>query len=108
MLMQLPRHCTDCQITEPGLQAAVLGMSCRLDVVEMLEKRVRSRFSHTTHLVLEPPEPPLNPVGSPSAAAALPADQPSSSTGPGAALTSTHSEKWKYNQSTSKARAPVL
>ncbi|KAI3431512.1 hypothetical protein D9Q98_004562 [Chlorella vulgaris] len=29
-----------------GMQAAVVGLSCRQDVVEMLEKRVKSRFSH--------------------------------------------------------------
>jgi origin recognition complex subunit 4 len=27
-----------------GMQAAVVGLSCRQDVVEMLEKRVKSRF----------------------------------------------------------------
>lgn len=29
-----------------GMQAAVVGLTCRHDVVEMLEKRVKSRFSH--------------------------------------------------------------
>ncbi|KAL4422006.1 hypothetical protein ABPG77_005436 [Micractinium sp. CCAP 211/92] len=29
-----------------GMQAAVIGLTCRHDVVEMLEKRVKSRFSH--------------------------------------------------------------
>ncbi|KAK9836048.1 hypothetical protein WJX84_003886, partial [Apatococcus fuscideae] len=66
------------------MQAAVLGMSCRLDVVEMLEKRVRSRFSHTTHLVLEPPEPPLHPIAPSSSAVAAPAVE-TSSAGPGPA-----------------------
>jgi len=28
------------------VQAAVVGMSCRSDVTEMLEKRVKSRFSY--------------------------------------------------------------
>ncbi|PRW39188.1 Origin recognition complex subunit 4 [Chlorella sorokiniana] len=29
-----------------GMQAAVVGVTCRQDVVELLEKRVKSRFSH--------------------------------------------------------------
>ena len=33
------------------LQAAVIGLSCRHDVMELLEKRVRSRFSHRKHLI---------------------------------------------------------
>lgn len=34
-------------------QAGVVGMSCRSDVTEMLEKRVKSRFSYRRHLVLD-------------------------------------------------------
>ena len=33
------------------VQAAVIGLSCRHDVMELLEKRVRSRFSHRKHLI---------------------------------------------------------
>ena len=35
------------------LQAAVVGLSCRHDVMELLEKRVRSRFSHRKQLLPE-------------------------------------------------------
>lgn len=35
------------------LQAAVVGLSCRHDVMELLEKRVRSRFSHRKQLIPE-------------------------------------------------------
>ncbi|GAQ80948.1 hypothetical protein KFL_000670060 [Klebsormidium nitens] len=35
-------------------QAAVVGISCRMDADELLEKRVRSRFSHRRLQVLEP------------------------------------------------------
>lgn len=35
-------------------QTAVVGMSCRSDVTELLEKRVKSRFSYRRRLVLEP------------------------------------------------------
>ena len=34
-------------------QAAVVGLSCRHDVMELLEKRVRSRFSHRKQLIPE-------------------------------------------------------
>ena len=34
-------------------QAAVVGLSARFDVVERLEKRVRSRFSHRRDQLLE-------------------------------------------------------
>jgi hypothetical protein len=33
------------------VQAAVVGLSTRVDVMEMLEKRVRSRFSYRRHFV---------------------------------------------------------
>lgn len=36
-----------------AVQAAVVGLSCRHDVMELLEKRVRSRFSHRKELVPE-------------------------------------------------------
>lgn len=36
-----------------GMQAAVVGLSCRHDVMELLEKRVRSRFSHRKQLIPE-------------------------------------------------------
>lgn len=36
-----------------ALQAAVVGLSCRHDVMELLEKRVRSRFSHRKQLIPE-------------------------------------------------------
>ena len=35
------------------VQAAVVGLTCRTDAIELLEKRVRSRFSHRRQLVLE-------------------------------------------------------
>eukprot|EP00891_Asterochloris_glomerata_P008225 jgi/Astpho2/8225/fgenesh1_pg.00122_%23_9_t len=35
------------------MQAAVVGLTCRTDAIELLEKRVRSRFSHRRQLVLE-------------------------------------------------------
>ncbi|KAK9813918.1 hypothetical protein WJX73_004724 [Symbiochloris irregularis] len=35
-----------------NMQAALVGATCRLDAVELLEKRVRSRFSHEKDLVL--------------------------------------------------------
>ncbi len=35
------------------VQAAVVGLSCRHDVMELLEKRVRSRFSHRKQLIPE-------------------------------------------------------
>ncbi len=35
------------------VQAAVVGLSARVDVMEMLEKRVRSRFSYRRHLLVE-------------------------------------------------------
>ena len=35
-------------------QAGVVGLSCRSDVAEMLEKRVKSRFSYRRQLVLNP------------------------------------------------------
>ena len=40
-----------------SLQApiCVLGLTCRLDVVELLEKRVKSRFSHR-QIHLQPPD----------------------------------------------------
>ncbi|KDP44455.1 hypothetical protein JCGZ_16288 [Jatropha curcas] len=37
-------------------QAVVIGVSCRLDVDQLLEKRVRSRFSHRKLLFLPPSE----------------------------------------------------
>ena len=37
-----------------GLQAALVGTSCRLDVLELLEKRVASRMSCRKELILEP------------------------------------------------------
>ena len=55
--------CCDLRLTarsmacmRPGLraQAAVVGTSCRLDVLELLEKRVASRMSCRKELVLEP------------------------------------------------------
>lgn len=36
------------------MQAAVVGLSVRSDVTELLEKRVKSRFSYRRRLVLEP------------------------------------------------------
>lgn len=36
-----------------AVQAAVVGLSARVDVMEMLEKRVRSRFSYRRHLLIE-------------------------------------------------------
>eukprot|EP00897_Mesotaenium_endlicherianum_P002311 jgi/Mesen1/2107/ME000151S01375 len=35
-------------------QAAVVGVTCRLDADQLLEKRVRSRFSHRKLLFLPP------------------------------------------------------
>jgi hypothetical protein len=35
------------------MQAAVVGLSARFNVMEILEKRVRSRFSHRRDLILE-------------------------------------------------------
>eukprot|EP00249_Psilotum_nudum_P008140 c21067_g1_i2 orf=228-1559(-) len=40
-------------------QAAVVGISCRLDADQLLEKRVRSRFSHRKFLFLPPVAPAL-------------------------------------------------
>eukprot|EP00249_Psilotum_nudum_P008139 c21067_g1_i1 orf=844-1713(-) len=40
-------------------QAAVVGISCRLDADQLLEKRVRSRFSHRKFLFLPPVAPDL-------------------------------------------------
>ncbi|KAK9808720.1 hypothetical protein WJX72_002488 [[Myrmecia] bisecta] len=37
---------------QADMQAAVVGVSCRGDVMELLEKRVRSRFSYRKELVL--------------------------------------------------------
>ena len=41
-------------------QAAVVGLSCRHDVMELLEKRVRSRFSHRKQLIPEMEEKDLD------------------------------------------------
>jgi len=45
-----------------GMQAVVLGTTCRHDCMDLLEKRVKSRFSHRTALVCPPrraaPQPP--------------------------------------------------
>ena len=45
------------------LQAAVVGLSCRHDVMELLEKRVRSRFSHRKQLIPEMEEKHLDQPG---------------------------------------------
>ena len=47
-------YCTACS------QLALVGMSVKKDVLELLEKRVSSRFSHQRLLVSEPvlPQPP--------------------------------------------------
>ena len=45
------------------LQAAVVGLSCRHDVMELLEKRVRSRFSHRKQLVPEMEEKDFDQAG---------------------------------------------
>lgn len=37
-----------------------MGLSCRSDVTEMLEKRVKSRFSYRRHLVLNTCSLPLD------------------------------------------------
>ena len=37
-----------------GVQAAVVGLTCRLDAIELMEKRVRSRFSHEKEIVVNP------------------------------------------------------
>ena len=42
------------KLESENLQAGVVGMSCRSDVAEMLEKRVKSRFSYRRQLVLDP------------------------------------------------------
>ncbi|DBA93777.1 hypothetical protein WJX82_005642 [Trebouxia sp. C0006] len=42
------------------MQAAVVGLSCRHDVMELLEKRVRSRFSHRKQLIPEMEEKDLD------------------------------------------------
>ncbi len=34
-------------------QAAVVGLSARFDVMEIMEKRVKSRFSHRRNVLLE-------------------------------------------------------
>lgn len=39
---------------DSSMQAGVIGMSCRCDVTEMLEKRVKSRFSYRRQLILDP------------------------------------------------------
>ena len=44
-------------------QAAVIGVSCRHDVMELLEKRVRSRFSHRKHLIPDLQEQDLDTPG---------------------------------------------
>ena len=49
-LSKLP---TDVLIWLLHAQAAVVGLTCRTDAIELLEKRVRSRFSHRRQLVLE-------------------------------------------------------
>lgn len=36
-----------------SVQAAVIGLSCRHDVMELLDKRVRSRFSHRKHPIAD-------------------------------------------------------
>ena len=43
----------DVQLLLLHVQAAVVGLTCRTDAIELLEKRVRSRFSHRRQLVLE-------------------------------------------------------
>ena len=40
-------------LQQPGVRAAVVGVTCRHDAAELLEKRVRSRFSHR-RLLLAP------------------------------------------------------
>ena len=45
------------------MQAAVVGLSCRHDVMELLEKRVRSRFSHRKHLLSDLQEQDLDAPG---------------------------------------------
>ncbi|XP_024529265.1 origin of replication complex subunit 4 isoform X2 [Selaginella moellendorffii] len=42
-------------LQSPSSQAAVIGISCRLDADQLLEKRVRSRFSQRKILFLPPP-----------------------------------------------------
>lgn len=44
-------------------QAAVVGLSCRHDVMELLEKRVRSRFSHRKQLIPEMEEKDFHQTG---------------------------------------------
>ena len=55
---QLPgsAHCSSPAVKPGGrgLQVALVGTSVRKDVLELLEKRVRSRFSHQQLAVLEP------------------------------------------------------
>ncbi|KAK1301452.1 hypothetical protein QJS10_CPB12g00301 [Acorus calamus] len=45
-------------------QAVVIGLSCRLDADQLLEKRVRSRFSHRKLLFDPPPIEELHSIGS--------------------------------------------
>ncbi|KAM7540669.1 hypothetical protein Aperf_G00000038162 [Anoplocephala perfoliata] len=54
-----------------GATLCVIGLTCRLDVMEMLEKRVKSRFSHRQLHVIPVTAPRLT---DPSMTAAIPAD----------------------------------
>lgn len=45
----------------------MVGATCRLDAVELMEKRVRSRFSHEKQLVLPPQAGAEDPLDTPQA-----------------------------------------
>lgn len=64
-----------------AVQAAVVGLSCRHDVMELLEKRVRSRFSHRKHLLPDLQQDLQAPGNSPADLLAsmlsVPSDMPS-------------------------------
>ena len=60
VMLQNSAKCSRCSLQSQqkqkaaNLQAGVVGLSCRSDVAEMLEKRVKSRFSYRRQLVLDP------------------------------------------------------
>ena len=52
-----------CCLGVRSVQVAVIGISTRLDVVDMLEKRLKSRFSHRQLLFTQPNYDTLLKVG---------------------------------------------
>lgn len=67
-------------LQQTQVQAAVLGVTCRHDAAELLEKRVRSRFSHR-RILLAPPVGRMRAAALVRAALALPEPQAEPATG---------------------------